>query len=140
MNQIKPLFQQWKCKDKNNLYPNMHRGAEIKLNFTNKLHFKRNSSFMHHYLEWKFIPSAGSTRFKILNQELCTMKKQSIIFNALFKEKKMFNWVNEYGSSSGLTYCWLWNSTSTLIQAAQLVQWLASKDNTQAMAPENELQ
>jgi len=52
----------------------------------------------------------------------------------------MFNWVNEYGSLSGLTYFWLWNPTSTLIQAAKLVQWLASKGNIQAMAPDNELQ
>jgi len=60
--------------------------------------------------------------------------------NALFKEYRMFDWVNNYGSLSGLTYFWLWNSTSILIQAAKLVQWLVSKGNTQAMAPESELQ
>jgi len=52
----------------------------------------------------------------------------------------MFNQVNKYGSLSGLTYFWLWNSISTLKQAAQQVQWLASKDNASAMAPENEYQ
>jgi len=71
--------------------------------------------------------SASSTSFKILDQEPCSVLQESknciaLNLNALFINKKIFNEIDEYGSLSGLTYCWLWNSTSTLIQAAKLVQ------------------
>jgi len=134
-------FRNEECKNKYKFYPKMHRGVETKLHFIKKLYLQKKSLFMHSY------QSASSTWFKNLDKSfvLCLQaSKNCIAPNPKVKciiqrvqSVQLSKWV---WKSSGLTYFGLWNSTSTLIQAAKLVQWLASKGDKQAMAPENELQ
>ena len=106
-----------------------------------RLNYKGHHYLCIHYLKWKVHTKCKQHQVNKKSwQELCSVlqvSKNCITPNPkvkciIQKEYRMSNWVNEYGSLSGLTYCWLWNSTSTLIQAAKLVQWLASKGNTQA--------